>query len=474
MTKSQSSTLLLPCLLLACAEDPAKSDDTASPDCPEVDTDLDTDEDTDAAPPENQPPTIEELVLTPDPVRTDDVVTATAVISDPEEDELTTTWSWFVDGNLVQTGADATLDGTLWLDKGDTLSVTVETTDGESTSAATTTPVTVANTAPTAPEVVITPEEPLPGDELLCALAAPSTDADEDAIAYTVSWTVNGTPYTMSDDWSGPQTTSLVDDTVPAEDVGRSESWSCTITPDDGEAEGEAGTATVETPEDDTPCHAIQYTDTDASIGVANTGMGVRTGDWTFEFWIRYDGSFTNSPGARSWLFMQNESYSAYAIKIDYDDSLGAIACNTYNNTSGSHNVNIDSPDITDGEWVHIACNYDSGTLTMYVNGEVWGTDTGAPDLQATSTFAWGQERGSYYPDGAYEAAPFSIGPTRLSSAARYSTDFTPDRAWTVDSDTIGQWLVSDGFDGTTLVDEAGGNNDGAYRASVVAAGSCD
>ena len=106
---------------------------------------------------------------------------------------------------------------------------------------------------------------------------------------------------------------------------------------------------------------------------------------------------------------------------------------------------------------MHIACHYDSGTLTMYVNGEVWGTDTGAPDLQATSSFAWGQERGSYYPDGAYEAAPFSIGPTRLSSAARYSADFTPDRAWTVDSDTIGQWLVSDGFDGTTLVDEAGG-----------------
>jgi len=34
--------------------------------------------------------------------------------------------------------------------------------------------------------------------------------------------------------------------------------------------------------------------------------------------------------------------------------------------------------------------------------------------------------------------------------------------------------LVRDGVDGTTLMDEASGDNDGEYGTSVVAAGNCD
>ncbi len=45
---------------------------------------------------------------------------------------------------------------------------------------------------------------------------------------------------------------------------------------------------------------------------------------------------------------------------------------------------------------------------------------------------------------------------------------------WLVEPNTIAQYLVSTGFDGSTLIDEAGGDNDGTHRVDVVAAGYCD
>ena len=57
---------------------------------------------------------------------------------------------------------------------------------------------------------------------------------------------------------------------------------------------------------------------------------------------------------------------------------------------------------------------------------------------------------------------------------ARYSADFTPSQTWSVDSNTVVQWLVSSGFDGTNIIDEAGGDNTATVRDSIVAIGHCD
>ena len=219
------------------------------------------------------------------------------------------------------------------------------------------------------------------------------------------------------------------------------------------------------------PCYAIQLTSTDASITVNNTGFGVGEGDWTFEFWIRIDNLFSHGGGTN--LFCQNENYAAYAIRPSYTfdgNNAGRVHCNTYNNTSGGHNLTAYSEVIDDGEWHHVACNYSSGLVTVYTDGVPGQTDTGNPQINATSSMSIGNPAGY---DG-YQAPSVSFGPIRYSSTARYGSDFTPIQDWTLDANTIAQYLVLNGFDGSVLTDEAGGDNNGSHRQGVIAAGTCD
>ncbi len=67
--------------------------------------------------------------------------------------------------------------------------------DGDPTAigAPATASVTVLNTPPTAPGIVITPDEPVAGlDDLVCSVDTPATDADDDALTYGFAWEVDG------------------------------------------------------------------------------------------------------------------------------------------------------------------------------------------------------------------------------------------------------------------------------------------
>ncbi len=79
-----------------------------------------------------------------------------------------------------------------------------------------------------------------PGGELVCTIDEESTDADGDPITYTFDWDVDGSAFTDTD------TTTHEGDTVPGEDVGFDEVWTCEVTPNDGEDDGESATATHE------------------------------------------------------------------------------------------------------------------------------------------------------------------------------------------------------------------------------------
>jgi hypothetical protein len=273
--------------------------------------------------------------------------------------------------------------------------------------------------------------------------------------------------------WFGPDSTTWPDDTVPGEDVAGGETWTCTLTPDDGDDTGSSGAASVVVSEGDTPCYAIQLTDVDASMPTPATGLSFGTGAWTFEFWIKADTAFSGASLTSTTIMMMNEAYSAYSFRAFYYTDTGQFRCYTYNNTSGSHNLDDGYVGIIDdGEWHHIGCSYSGGTMTMFLDGVGTGTDTGSPSLSGTSNFVFGEPRSGIY--ASYEAAPVQLGPTRISSSARYTTDFTPSQSWALDSNTVAQWLVSDGFDGTTLADEAGANNDGTARDSITAVGRCD
>jgi formylglycine-generating enzyme required for sulfatase activity len=77
------------------------------------------------------------------------------------------------------------------------------------------------------------------GDGLICAFDDVSDDADEDAITYTIEWDVDGTPYTEA------FLTSFPGDTIDGDMLIPSQTWTCEVTPNDGETDGPLASASL-------------------------------------------------------------------------------------------------------------------------------------------------------------------------------------------------------------------------------------
>ncbi len=187
----------------------------------------------------NGAPAVTAAVVTPSSPTTNQTLTVVASATDPDGDSTTLSYEWFVNGlSTGQTGT--TLDGAVHFDKDDEVWVEVVATDGTDTSGVTTTAsVFVDNTAPGAPGVTVTPAAPRSSnDDIDCAVTTGSSDDDADTITYTFAWTVDGVAWTGATDTA---TTS----TVPASDVGISEVWTCTVTPNDGDDDGPTASASV-------------------------------------------------------------------------------------------------------------------------------------------------------------------------------------------------------------------------------------
>ena len=103
----------------------------------------------------NTAPEVASVTLTPSELYTNDTVTAMATTTDADGDELTLTYAFSVDDEVVQDGSSDTLDGTVYFDKNQTVHVTVTAEDDTDSASLPSDPVTVLNTPPTAPSVSI-------------------------------------------------------------------------------------------------------------------------------------------------------------------------------------------------------------------------------------------------------------------------------------------------------------------------------
>jgi hypothetical protein len=74
---------------------------------------------------------------------------------------------------------------------------------------------------------------------LICLIDADSDDDDADTIDYTFDWDVDGTPFTDAD------TSIYTGDFVSETALSSDETWTCTVTPDDGDDSGPTDTASV-------------------------------------------------------------------------------------------------------------------------------------------------------------------------------------------------------------------------------------
>jgi len=187
----------------------------------------------------NATPDITEVSIYPSEAYTNDLLSAIVTGEDVDGDEVTYTYAWTVDGTVV--AETATLDGSTFFDKDQVVQVTVTPTDGIDTGKpAVSESVTILNSAPTRPTVAISPSLPHGGqDDLVCDLTGVSEDADGDSITYTGAWQLG------SGAWSSTTTTTHPDDTVDGGYTSEAEVWSCTLTPNDGTEDGEAGSDSV-------------------------------------------------------------------------------------------------------------------------------------------------------------------------------------------------------------------------------------
>jgi CSLREA domain-containing protein len=190
----------------------------------------------------NTPPVVDSVTIGPANPTTNQTLTATVTSHDANGDPLTTAYQWTRNGTDIAGATGSTLNlGTAGNgDKGDLIRVRVTVNDGATTSApVTSSPVTVANTAPTA-TVSLAPSSPQT-DATMTATAT-KADVDGDAVGLTFVWTVNGVERRT---FSSPSALTDTFDLAIAGNGDSGDTVSVAVTANDGTANGTAATASV-------------------------------------------------------------------------------------------------------------------------------------------------------------------------------------------------------------------------------------
>ena len=95
------------------------------------------------------------------------------------------------------------------------------------------------NSVPTAPGIAIAPTTPQEEDDLFCEVVSAASDMDGDGISYVIEWMVDGVL------WQGATYSNVhPQDSISYTETTEGELWSCTVTPNDGTADGISSTST--------------------------------------------------------------------------------------------------------------------------------------------------------------------------------------------------------------------------------------
>ncbi len=187
----------------------------------------------------NTPPEITSLSLSPSELYTDDTLAASVTTTDTDGDTVNLSYAWTVDGSAIAESGSS-LDGATWFDKHQTVALVVTPNDGEDDGDTAADSVDVLNSPPGAPIIAIEPEEPEAGlDDLVCTILTDGVDADEDSLDYSFLWEVDGAAFTAT------STSTWPGDTVTAANTSHMEEWTCVVTSNDGDDDGDSATATT-------------------------------------------------------------------------------------------------------------------------------------------------------------------------------------------------------------------------------------
>jgi len=240
---------------------------------------------------------------------------------------------------------------------------------------------------------------------LTCSIDEESTDADGDEIRYTFDWDVDGSEYTDT------ETTTYDGDTIPTGSIGSDETWTCSVTPNDGEVDGPAASVEYEV-----SCYGAER-DCPAASCKAILDAGLSVGDGTYWLDPNEDGSgefeayCDMSTDGGGWsLVMTSSDFSEY----EYGHSVWT-ASDAAGSSTPSPLVRTDT--VSDGFYQIAAANtrlclerYDTGEFTCHV----WSHERATPvDLVNAPVLPSAEGADLTIPDGIRDALPSSVWSTR-------------------------------------------------------------
>jgi hypothetical protein len=152
---------------------------------------------------------------------------------DADEEPLTVVTRWSRNDTLVPLAEGQVVLPAGVVRRGERWRCEAWTWDGHAGSAPASAQVTVRNSPPGAPQVVVEPAAARTGDELSCRVAVPSVDPDGDEVSISTSWWRNDR---LLGDSPGPGKMSQVA-------TRKGDRFRCSITPSDGTLQGPAGFA---------------------------------------------------------------------------------------------------------------------------------------------------------------------------------------------------------------------------------------
>jgi len=163
---------------------------------------------------------------------------------------------------------------------------------------------------------------------------------------------------------------------------------------------------------------------------------------WTLEIWLKPNTEVADQPVFRKGDEQQEHS-SYYLYATPYPRG-------AYNKGDGDYVMLTAETALSLDKWHHLALVNDGSYFRLFVDGSMAGEETSGevPDpINAAIVIGARLGVSVLYLDG-------SVDEMRISSIARYNDDFTPQRLFTLDVDTLALWHFDEGS-GSQTVDAA-------------------
>lgn len=202
---------------------------------------------------------------------------------------------------------------------------------------------------------------------------------------------------------------------------------------------------------------AVKFDGTVNSYAFSNGQLagGQTLTQWTIEFWIK-----PNSIGSHQGIFTKNEFWKEIEIGITPNGSLQFMQAwpNTY------YNVFTSAGTITAGEWQHIGIVGDGVSISVYRNGVLAGSGTGAGQVSFLGSngsgllgnMSFGRSDYATLPDANFYSgglADFRVW-TRALSPAELLTNTTANPA--ANATGLANWIPFTELSGTAFADIVG------------------